>query len=118
MLHSFIRRHGLNRRQALTGRSVDRALRTILAQTPARRFRFLPYKNIRGVIVNNYCESAKCAVEVEYAGAAGHPMRRVEDADRSGYLNALGVKLIQFPEEIILQRPESVRNTLIEELGQ
>jgi very-short-patch-repair endonuclease len=44
-------------------------------------------------------------------------MRRREEAQRRAFLNAHGIKLLQFPRHCVLHRPDSVRNTIVKEIG-
>lgn len=98
-------------------KTADDVLRRLLCDGRMRGMRFECNKRIAGIVVDYYCEAAKLAVEIERPGMH-HRMRRKEEADRRAMLERCGVKIMRFPEEIILQRPESVRNTIIEELPQ
>ena len=98
-------------------RAADNALNSILAHKRLRRFRFQRGKKICGIVLQHYCEDAKTAIEIDYQAVAGHSIRQREEAERQAYLNGCGIKVVRFPEEIVVQRPESVRNTILEELG-
>jgi very-short-patch-repair endonuclease len=60
-----------------------------------------------------FCEQAGLVVEIE---RSAHPIRRKEDAWHDECLKAAGLRVLRIPEEVILRRPQSARNTILEEL--
>ncbi|MBD3317172.1 MAG: DUF559 domain-containing protein [Chitinivibrionales bacterium] len=76
-------------------------------------YKFQRDRRVGDDVVPYYCETAKLAVDVE---RTSNPLRRKEEDMRDERLRKAGVRVIRIPEEIILQRPESARNTILEEL--
>ena len=103
------------KKAALPRRTADEMLQRMLCCRRMRGVRFEPNSHIGDIVVDYYCEAARLAVEIERPGMH-HRMRRREEADRRATLERFGVKLLRFPAEMVLQRPDSVRNTVIEEL--
>ncbi|MBD3391023.1 MAG: DUF559 domain-containing protein [Chitinivibrionales bacterium] len=95
--------------------TADRILHQLLGKSRFRTYRFEAGRALGGTVVDYYCRKARLAVEIDRAGTR-HAMRRKEEADKETALRGLGVKLLRFPEDIIIERPESVRNTILEEL--
>ena len=64
-------------------------------------------------VADFYCPDARLAVEIE---RNGHTVRQKEEEQRRRLMIASGIKVLAFPEEMILQRPLAVRSTIREEL--
>lgn len=76
-------------------------------------FRFARMEWVYGIVVDFYCEQAKLVVELE---PTYNPIRDAELAEQDKLLAAHGIKVLRFPEVMIRERLDSVRNTILEEL--
>jgi very-short-patch-repair endonuclease len=90
-------------------------LHRLLCKPGLKGFRFEPRQAIEGVVVDYFCRDAKIAVEIERSGSR-HRIRMKEDALRRAVLRRQGVGRLGFSEEEIVQRPEKVRNRILEKL--
>jgi very-short-patch-repair endonuclease len=97
-----------------TAWNADEALWEILGTSSVRGVRFERRRRVGATFVEFYCEPARLAVEVERP--ITNEMRKKEEVLRSRQLRSIGVQILRFPEEVIRNRPASVRNTIREEL--
>ncbi len=76
-------------------------------------YRFEREGKIGSFRLGYYSKPAGLAVEV-----LGEPCGRSdgEGSERRKLLEHYGIRLLQFPRETVIERPESVRNTILEEL--
>ncbi len=93
--------------------SAEYALWKILQNRQLNGFKFERRQWILGNIVSFYCRKAKLAVDLEHIG---HKIRQKEEQDSDKLLQKAGIKVLRFHRDVILERPNSVKNSILEEL--
>lgn len=93
--------------------SAERLLWSMLHKRRLAGYRFLRDRRVGEDVIPYYCEAARLAVDIE---RTSNQLRRREDEMRDERLRTAGIRVVRIPEEVILQRPESARNTVLEEL--
>lgn len=96
------------------GYSADYALWKMLQNRQLGGFKFERRQMILGTMVSFYCRRAKLAIDLEQTG---HRIRQREEHDSDTLLQKAGIKVLRFHRDIILDRPNSVRNSILEELS-
>lgn len=95
------------------GYSADYALWKILQKGQLGGFKFERHKRILGNIVSFYCKDANIVVDLQHIG---HQIRQKEERECDSILKKAGIKVLRFHQDAILERPNSVRNSILEEL--
>jgi very-short-patch-repair endonuclease len=96
-----------------TAYSGDYVLWKMLQKGQLNGFKFKRHQRILGINVSFYCPEAKLVVDIEHVE---HKIRHKEDAENDQVLEKLGIKTVRFTLEMVLERPKSVKNALLEEL--
>ena len=76
-------------------------------------FKFRQQHKIGPYIVDFYCHSVNLAIEVD---GPIHQTRQEYDANRTEWLNLIGVKVIRFSNEEVLNNSAQVKMRILEEL--
>ncbi|MSP14280.1 MAG: endonuclease domain-containing protein [Chloroflexi bacterium] len=97
-------------------------------QTPAERLvwellrgrhwlglKFRRQHQIGNTIVDFYCHSARLVIELD-GSVHDRPDVRRHDQDRDTYLASLGLRVIHFPNELVLGSPEAFLEALLRHL--
>ena len=95
------------------GYSADYALWKILQKSQLGGFKFERQKRILGNTVSFYCKEANVVVDLQHLG---HQTRLKEEQECDTILKKAGIKILRFHQDAILERPNSVRNSILEEL--
>ena len=95
------------------GYSVDYALWKMLQRGRLAGFKFERNKRILGNTVSFYCPEANLVIHIQYTG---HLMRQKEEQECDNTLQKAGIKVLRFHQDVILERPNSVKNSILEEL--
>ena len=93
--------------------SADYALWKMLQRGRLAGFKFERNKRILGNIVSFYCQEANLVIDLQYTG---HLMRQKEERECDSTLQRAGIKVLRFHQDAILERPNSVKNSILEEL--
>lgn len=93
--------------------SIDYALWKLLKNGHFSGFKFERQKVVLGNVVSFYCKDAKLVVDVEHVS---HEIRHKEEIESDHFLQKAGVKVLRFHKDAILDRPNSVKNSILEEL--
>lgn len=94
--------------------TADYLLWRMLRNKKAGGFKFERQQRILGNVVSFYCKEAKLAVDLEHIG---HKIRRKEELETDKLLAKAGIRVLRFHREVVLERPESVKNSILEELS-
>ncbi len=94
---------------------ADSALWEILDTKQMQGHKFERRYSFPNLVLDCFCPSAKLAVEIE---RSNHQSRRMEEGIRERLMEAHGLRVLRFPEEMVLERPQAVKNTILEELAQ
>jgi very-short-patch-repair endonuclease len=111
-LFDRLERMGLDKLEN-TAYSADYVLWKMLQKGQLNGFRFRRQQRVLKMNVSFYCEEARLVVDFEHID---HKMRRKEDAENDHVLQKAGIKVLRFPREMVLERPVSVKNAILEEL--
>ncbi len=95
--------------------TADYMLWRMLRNKKAGGFKFERRRRVLGNVVSFYCKEAKLAVDLEHVG---HKIRRKEEKETDKLLSKAGIKVLRFHRDAVLERPESVKNSILEELSQ
>jgi len=93
--------------------SVDYALWKMLQKGQLDGFKFERQKRILGNVVSFYCKDANLVVDLKNVD---HPIRKKEEQECDRILEKAGIKILRFHRDEILERPNSVKNSILEEL--
>lgn len=93
---------------------ADYALWKMLQSGQLSRFHFQSRKRILGTVVSFYCKRAKLVIDLE---EPNHKIRQHEENESDFLMKKAGLKVLRFRRDIVLERPNSVRNSIIEELA-
>ena len=96
-----------------SGYSADYALWKMLQRGQLAGFKFERNKRVLGNIVSFYCKEANLVINLQHTG---HLMRLKEEQECDSTLQRAGIKVLRFHQDAILERPNSVRNSILEEL--
>ncbi len=82
--------------------------------------RFSAYKFRRGHPLGKYfldffCAEANLSIELD-GGGHGHPEQCVQDLERTGFLNSMGIKELRFWNSRLRREQQSIRDTIFYEL--
>ncbi len=95
--------------------SADYTLWKMLQNRQVGGFKFERRQRILGNIVSFYCKDAKLAVDLEHVG---HQIRQKEEIESDRLLGKAGIRVLRFHREAVLERPNSVKNSILEELSE
>lgn len=95
------------------GYSTDYALWKMLQKGRLAGFKFERNKRILGNIVSFYCKESNLVIDIQHIG---HQMRQKEELECDNTLQKAGIKVLRFHQDVILERPNSVKNSILEEL--
>ena len=95
------------------GYSADYALWKMLQRGQLAGYKFERNKRILGIIVSFYCKEANLVIDLQHTG---HLMRLKEEQECDNTLQRAGIKVLRFHQDAILERPNSVKNSILEEL--
>ena len=95
------------------GYSADYALWKMLQKNQLAGFKFERNKRILGNTVSFYCQEANLVIDLQHIG---HLMRQKEEQECDNTLQKAGIKVLRFHQDAILERPNSVKNSILEEL--
>ena len=95
--------------------SADYVLWKMLQKGQLHGFKFERQQRILDTIVSFYCREARLAVDLEHVE---HKIRQKEEQESDLLLQKLGIKVLRFHRDAILERPHSVRNSILEELAE
>ncbi len=95
--------------------TADYVLWKMLQHRQLDGFRFERQKHIMGNIVGFYCREAKLAIDLRHDR---HNIRRREEQDSDKFLQKAGVRVLRFHRDVILERPNSVKNSILDELSE
>jgi very-short-patch-repair endonuclease len=95
--------------------TADYTLWKMLQNRKAGGFKFERRRKILGNVVSFYCKEARLAVDLKHSG---HKIRRKEEMEVDRLLAQAGIRVLRFRRETVLERPESVKNSILEELAQ
>jgi very-short-patch-repair endonuclease len=95
------------------GYSANYALWKMLQKDQLGGFRFEKNKRLLGNVVSFYCKEANLVVELQHPG---HQIREKEEMECDTILQKAGITVLRFHKDAILERPNSVRNSILEEL--
>ncbi len=93
---------------------ADYALWQMLQNGQLGRFNFESRKRILGTVVSFYCSSAKLVIDLE---EPNHKIRQREENESDILMHKAGIKVLRFDRHTVLERPNSVRNSILEELA-
>jgi len=111
--HIFNRKHLKNRRKELRteGTAAEAVLWTHLQKRKLHGKKFRRQQSIGPYIVDFFCPECRLIVELDGAPHYGILDDNYE-AERSAYLEQLGLKIIRFENRIILHNLEAVLETI------
>ena len=92
---------------------AETALWKILQKKQLGGFKFRKQHRIGPYIADFYCHSASLVIEVD---GAIHLQRQEYDTHRTQWLNSIGVTVIRFKNEAVLNNPEQVKREIIKAL--
>jgi len=106
----------IHNRKAQKG--VRRRLRSNLTPAEARLWNYLKSSQLDGrkfrrqhgvgpYVLDFYCPSEQLAVELD-GESHSSPIAARYDAERTEYLNSLGIRVLRFENEVIFNMPEAV----------
>ncbi len=93
---------------------ADYALWKMLQSGQLSRYNFESRKRILGTVVSFYCRSAKLVIDLE---EPNHKIRQREENESDILMQKSGIKVLRFNRDAVLDRPNSVRNSILEELA-
>jgi len=94
--------------------AAEAAMWEIVRDKRLAGFKFRRQHKIGPFIVDFYCHAANLAVEVD---GPIHQQRREEDARRTAWLTSIGLQVIRFANEEVMNDKEPVRQRILQELG-
>jgi 5-methyltetrahydrofolate--homocysteine methyltransferase len=89
------------------------ALWKLLRKKRVGGFRFRFQHKIGPFIADFYCPAANLVIEVD---GPIHQSRKKYDANRTAWLESIGLKVIRFSNEEVLTQPEKVKPAILKEL--
>lgn len=94
--------------------SVDYALWKMLQNSQLNGFKFERQQRVLGSVVSFFCKEAKLVVDLDHVD---HSLRRREEHESDMLLQKKGIRVLRFTRDAIMERPESVRNSILEVLS-
>jgi 5-methyltetrahydrofolate--homocysteine methyltransferase len=91
------------------------ALWKLLRKKQVGGFRFRFQHKIGPFIADFYCPAASLVIEVD---GPIHQQRKEYDANRTAWLESIGLKVIRFSNEEVLTQPDQVKAIILNELLQ
>ncbi len=95
--------------------TADYMLWNMLQNKQVGGYKFERQKRILGNVMSFYCKEAKLAVDLEHLD---HKIRQKEEIESDRLLAKAGIKVLRFHRDIVLERPNSVKNSILEELSE
>jgi 5-methyltetrahydrofolate--homocysteine methyltransferase len=92
---------------------AEEALWEMLRNKKLQGYKFRFQHKIGKFFVDFYCHAAGLIIEVD---GSVHDSQIEEDQKRTDWLQSIGLKVIRFRNEEVLQNPEEVRSRILEEL--
>lgn len=95
--------------------TADYMLWNMLQNRRVGGYKFERQQRILGNVISFYCKEAKLAVDLEHCN---HQIRRKEEIENDRLLAKAGIKVLRFHREAVLERPNSVKNSILDELSE
>lgn len=95
--------------------TADYLLWNMLQNKQVGGYKFERQKRILGNVMSFYCKEAKLAVDLEHLD---HKIRQKEEIESDRLLAKAGIKVLRFHRDIVLERPNSVKNSILDELSE
>ena len=97
-----------------TTKAETRIWREILCMRQFVQYKFLRQKPIGGYIVDFYCSELRLVIEID---GDSHAETAEYDLERTRFLNALGLQVIRYTNDDIIQNIEGVYDDLKQRIG-
>ena len=99
--------HQIARRLRRRATLAERSLWTLLRGRSSDGFKFRRQHPVQRYVLDFYCPEVQLAIEIDGAQHL-HADEQVYDAIRTDYLNALGILVVRFSNQRVLDDPQGV----------